>query len=149
MALINNWDLKESNNAIYELAGGEVRYAISDLGATFGQTGNTLVRSKNNLQDYRGTEFIQDVKLENVDFFLSSRPFLPTAIHVPYYVTRTNMQDIVKDIPRRDAKWLGQLLGQLSVEQLRDGFRAAGYAPEEAEGFATVVQGRIAELNKL
>ena len=144
-----NWDLKDSNNAIYELPGGELRYAISDLGATFGQTGNTLVRSKNNLEDYQGTEFIQDVKLESVDFFLSSRPFLPTAINVPYYLTRTNMQGIVKDIPREHAKWLGQVLGQLSREQIRDGFRAAGYSAEEVDGFAIVVEGRIAELNKL
>ena len=56
MALINNWDLKEINNAIYEEKGEGRRYVVSDLGATFGETGNPLTRSKSNLKDYRGTK---------------------------------------------------------------------------------------------
>ena len=149
MALMNNWDLKEVNNAIYEEQGEKPRYVISDLGATFGRTGNPLVRSKNNLRDYRRTKFIQKVKPEEVDFFLSSRPFFLTAVDVPNYVTRTKMQGIAKHISRTHAKWLGQLLGQLSTEQIRDCFRAGGYSPEEVAGFAKVVQGRIADLNRL
>jgi hypothetical protein len=149
MALMNDWDLKEVNNAIYEEQGGKPRYVVSDLGATFGRTGNPLVRSKNNLRDYRRTKFIQKVRSEHVDFFLSSRPFFLTAIDVPNYVTRTKMQEVAKHIPRTHAKWLGQLLGQLSTEQIRDCFRAGGYSPREAEGFANVVQGRIKDLNRL
>ncbi len=41
MSLLNNWDLKEINNSIYEIH-GERRYLVTDLGATFGNTGNTL-----------------------------------------------------------------------------------------------------------
>jgi hypothetical protein len=149
MALMNNWDLKESNNAIYEESGERPRYVVSDLGATFGRTGNPLVRSKDNLRDYRRTRFIQKVKPEQVDFFLSSRPFFLTAVDVPNYVTRTKMQGIAKHISRTHAKWLGQLLEQLSTEQIRDCFRAAGYSPGEVAGFAKVVQGRIADLNRL
>jgi hypothetical protein len=149
MALMNNWDLKEDNNAIYEEQGEKPRYVISDLGATFGRTGNPLVRSKDNLRDYRRTKFIQKVKPEEVDFFMSSRPFFLTAVDVPNYVTRTKMQGVVKHIPRTHAKWLGQLLGHLSVEQIRDCFRAAGYSPVEVVGFAKVVQKRIADLNRL
>ena len=112
-------------------------------------TGNSITRSKSNLEDYAGTEFVQKVTPEHVDFFLSSRPFFPTAVDVPNYLTRTKMQDVAKHIPLIHAKWLGQLLGQLSAEQIRDCFRAAGYSPEEVNGFAKVVQGRIADLNKL
>ena len=149
MALINNWDLKEVNNAIYDEKGQGRRYVVSDLGASFGETGNSITRSKSNLDDYSGTPFIQKVTPEHVDFFLSSRPFFLTAVDVPNYVTRTKMQGVAKHIPRTHAKWLGQLLGQLSAEQIRDCFRAAGYSPEEVEGFAKVVQGRIADLNQL
>ena len=134
MALINNWDLKEVNNAIYGDKGTGRRYVVSDLGA---------------LEDYMGTTFIQKATPEYVDFFLSSRPFFPTVVDVPNYVTRTKMQDVAKHIPRTHAKWLDQLLGQLSAEQIRDCFRAAGYSPEEVEGFSKVVQGRIADLNQL
>jgi hypothetical protein len=35
MALMNNWDLKKMNNAIYELDRRELRYVVSDLGATW------------------------------------------------------------------------------------------------------------------
>jgi len=58
------------------------------------------------------------------------------------------MQDIVKDIPVADAKWLGKLLEPLSDEQIRDCFRAAGYTPEEVEGFAATVKERIRDLNR-
>lgn len=149
MALMNNWDLKESNNTIYEDQGEEPRYMVSDLGASFGRTGNTLVRSKSNLRDYLGTNFIQNVKPEHVDLFMSSRPLFFKAFAIPYYAKRTGMQRVAKDIPRTHAKWLGQLLGQLSGEQIRDSFRTSGYSPEEVEGFTKVVQGRIAELNQL
>jgi hypothetical protein len=149
MALINNWDLKEVNNAVYAENGQGPRYVISDLGASFGETGNSITRSKSNLEDYAGTEFIQKVTPEHVDFFLSSRPFFPTAVDVPNYLTRTKMQDVAKHIPLAHAKWLGRLLGQLSADQIRDCFRAAGYSPEEVNGYAKVVQGRIADLKRL
>jgi len=149
MALMNNWDLKEVNNAIYVEGGEETHYAISDLGATFGKTGNFFTRSKSDLADYRNTKFIQKAKSERVDFHLNSRPFVLTVFDVPNYRTRTKMQSIVKDIPRAHAKWVGQLLGQLSAEQIRDCFRAAGYSTAEVDGFTKVVQGRIADLNKL
>jgi len=44
---------------------------------------------------------------------------------------------------------MGQLLARLSPEQIRDAFRAAGYTPEETEGFAKVVERRIGALTAL
>jgi hypothetical protein len=149
MALINNWDLKEINNAIYDEAGEGPRYIVSDLGASFGKTGNSLTRSKSNPDDYSGTHFIQKVTAEHVDFFLTSRPFVLSVFNAPNYAKRTHMQDIVKEIPLADAKWLGKLLEPLSDEQLRDCFRAAGYSPEEVEGNAAIVKERIKDLNRL
>ena len=149
MALINNWDLKEVNNAIYDEKGSGPRYVVSDLGASFGQTGNPLTRSKSNPADYVGTAFIQKIEAKTVDFHLSSRPFVLTAVDVPNYMTRTHMQDVVKKIPVADARWLGSLLGQLSENQLRDCFRAAGYSPDAVEAYTTVVKERIKDLNQL
>jgi hypothetical protein len=59
------------------------------------------------------------------------------------------MKNVTKHIPPADAKWLGRLLGQLSEEQIRDCFRAAGYTDDEVNGYATEVQKRIAALNAL
>jgi hypothetical protein len=52
-------------------------------------------------------------------------------------------------MPRSHARWVGELLGCLSTGQLRDCFRAGGYSPDEVEGFAQVVESRIAGLWKL
>ena len=45
IALLNNWDLSTPNNSVYDV-GTERRYVVSDVGATFGETGNSFTRSK-------------------------------------------------------------------------------------------------------
>jgi hypothetical protein len=149
MALINNWDLKEVNNSIYDEKGGGRRYVVTDLGASFGKTGNVIARSKSNPGDYDGSQFIQKITPEHVDFILSSRPFVLSAVDVSNYARRTHMQEVVKDIPLAHAQWLGKALAQLSDEQIRDCFRASGYSPEEVEGYAAVVKQRIKDLASL
>jgi hypothetical protein len=148
MALINNWDLTTVNNAIY-VADGERHYEASDVGASFGKTGNSISRSKSDLKGYEESKFIEKTTPTEVDFVMHSRPFILSAFNVPNYEKRTNMEKIVKHIPRQDAKWLGQILGRLSDEQVRDCFRAGGYSAEQVEAYAKEVQKRIAELNAL
>ena len=148
MALLNNWDLKTINNAIYEVA-GEQRYLVSDVGATFGKTGSSISRSKSNMKDYDDSKFIDKKTSSDVDFALHSRPFFLAAVNVGNYENRSRMERITKHIPIADAKWLGQLLGQLSDEQIRDCFRAGGYGPDEVDGYAKEVQERITALNAL
>src|SRR5207245_10551047 len=58
MVLMNNWDLKEINNAI-DVVDGEQRYVVSDLGASFGKTGNTITRSKGDLKGYKESKFVK------------------------------------------------------------------------------------------
>lgn len=59
------------------------------------------------------------------------------------------MEKVTKNIPLEHAKWVGQMLAQLSDEQIRDAFRAAHYKPEEIELFATALRRRIDQLNSL
>jgi hypothetical protein len=148
MALLNNWDLSPTNNAIYELS-SERRFLVSDIGASFGQTGNYFTRSKSVLDDYAGSPFIERTTPEYVDFVMHSRPFFLSVFVFPQYRERTRMEQITKHIPREDVRWLGQKLARLSAEQLRDCFRAAGYRPEEVDGFVRVVQDRIAALTAI
>jgi hypothetical protein len=155
MALINNWDLKDENNAVYEekKADGdpELRYEVSDLGASFGTTGRSLTHSesKGNLNSYQHSRFIRKVGSEYVDFNVPSRPALIYMFTPKEFISRMDMRWIGKHIPRSDAKWIGGLLAQLSPSQIRDAFRAAGYSPEQADGFSHVVEERITELNRL
>jgi hypothetical protein len=148
MALVNNWDLKTINDSIYEVD-EQAEYVVSDVGATFGKTGDPLHRSKSVLKDYEDSKFIDKVTGDFVDFVLHSRPPLLAAINIANYEKRTHMQDVTKHIPRADAKWLGVGLSQLTEQQIRDCFRAGGYTQEEVDGYSAVIQNRIAALNAL
>jgi hypothetical protein len=147
-SLVNNWDLKTINDSIYEV-NDEAEYAVSDVGATFGKTGDPIHRSKSVLQDYEDSKFIDKVSGDFVDFVMHSRPPLLAVVNIPNYEKRTHMQDVTKHIPRTDAKWLGERLSQLTEQQIRDCFRAGGYTQEEVDGYSTVIQNRIAALNAL
>lgn len=149
MALINNWDLKAINNAASDTVAGGGQYRITDLGATFGRTGNSLNRSKGVLRDYAETPFIEKVTPAYVDFVMHSRPFFPAFFALPNYRFRTRMESVVKHIPIADARWMGERLGQLSSEQISDCFRAGGFSPTEVEGYSRVVMQRIAALKSL
>ena len=155
MAVINNWDLKDVNAAVYQVkvdAGMlEKRYAISDLGASFGTASQSYsgARSKGNLEAYGASQFIENVTPDFVDFFSPGQPSPFVLVDPPLYFAERHLRWIGKHIARADAKWIGQLLGRLSPDQIRDAFRAAGYSSEEVEGFAAVVQDRIAQLNRL
>lgn len=156
MALLNNWDLKDVNNAIYEekntdAGTPELHYAVSDLGASFGTTGRSVTHeaSKGNLKSYQHSKFIRKTTSEYVDFYVPSRPALIYLVTPKEYFSRVDMRWIGRHIPRSDAEWIGSLLAQLSPDQIRDAFRAAGYTPDQVNAYAAVVEGRIAELKKL
>ena len=148
MSLINNWDLKDANNRVFDTAGGG-EYGITDLGATFGRTGNSITRSKGVPKDYADTRFIDEVTPTHVDFVMQSRPFFPLVFHLPSYRSRTRMESIVKQIPIADARWIGIRLGRLSPDQIRDCFRAAGFSPADVEVYEDVVTRRIVALKNL
>ena len=148
MSFINNWDLKSTNNEVEDV-GGERRCVVTDLGATLGGTGNVFERSKGVETDYVRSPFISKVRPDYVNFTLHSRPFLLTVFNLPNYLARTRMEKITKNIPRADARWLGQRLALLSTEQIHDCFSAAGYTQKEIDGYTMVVQRRIAQLKAL
>jgi hypothetical protein len=148
MSLLNNWDLKPLNNSIY-VVDGERHYVVSDVGATFGKTGNALTRSKGVLGDYERSKFVAKVAPEYVDFEMHSRPFFLSVFAVKNYHFRTRMETITRHIPRADAKWLGQRLSLLTDDQIRDGFRAAGYGAGDVETLTRTLRARIAALAAL
>jgi hypothetical protein len=59
------------------------------------------------------------------------------------------MEQITKDIPRADARWLGRRLSMLTTNQIRDGFRAGGYGAGDAETLTKAMRQRIAALKAL
>jgi len=138
MVLINNWDLKDENNVILHTAGsGELRYAISDLGATFGKSGGPgffwrLTRSRNEPEDYADTKFIDRVKDGYVDFDFTGKN-----------------ERLFEKIKVEHARWIGERLTRLSDGQLATLFRSANYTPAETRLLTRVVRSRIEELATL
>jgi len=136
MALINNWDLKDSNNVIIKNR-GELRYVISDLGATFGHASTTpmfwrITRSRNNPENYAKSDFFEKVKDDRVVLHFGGKN-----------------RGLMKDISVNDAQWIAGLLSQLSDQQLRDAFRAANYTPGQVSVLAREVRERTNELVSL
>ena len=150
MALMNNWDLKDVNNSIYQVPGPqpEQHYVISDLGASFGTTGLNRA-AKGNLEEYRRSKWINRADGGFVDFNVPSGPSIGYLFVVPEMTRRMSLVWLGRHIPVADARWMGSLLARLSPQQIRDAFRAAGYSAAEADEFGRIVAQRIAELNRL
>ena len=142
MVLLNNWDTKDENNVLLAVpargGGTELRYAISDLGATLGDTGKwpllwRFTRSRNDPAGFRGDKLIDEIKDDGrVDFEFSGKK-----------------RDIYNAITVEQASWIGKLLSRLSDAQLRDAFRAANYSPAEVRTLSRAVRARINELANL
>lgn len=143
MALLNNWDIKDTNNKILQVRSdrtgrNELRYIISDLGATFGKVKLDvpgfwrIARTRNEPGDYRRSGFVEDVKNGQVYFFYKGKS-----------------QDLFDDIKIEEARWIGGWLSRLSDRQLTDAFRAANYTPAEIRMLTRAVRERINELVRL
>jgi len=136
MSLLNNWDLKDSNNKILlvnnDAGQPELRYIISDLGATFGKTGGFLSRSRNEPEDYVKAKFVEGVNGGEVKLSYSGKE-----------------QVLMRGITVADARWIGSLLSQLSDDQLADAFRAGNFTAEEIQMLVTATRARINQLVNL
>jgi hypothetical protein len=152
MAVMNNWDLKDVNNAVYQdKDSGRDLFLTSDVGATFGTNGLSWSkgRSKGNVDTFESSKFITRKTDTEVDFATPAAPSLMEAPNVPTYKMRRDLEWIGKKIPIADARWIGSLLKQLSQQQLMDAFRAGQFPPEDVEKYVRVLESRINELGEL
>ena len=146
MMLLSNWDNKDvrdvargSNTAIFEHRVGtstEARYLIIDWGAALGAWGSNVVqRGRWDPKAYaeQSATFITGVDGEVVQW--------------GYQGQRT--ADLTDNITRDDVRWFYRLAGQLTDEQLRDGFLASGATPDEAGYFTAAMRARIEKLREV
>jgi hypothetical protein len=135
LMMFNGSDIKNENNALYELneprEGAARWYVVRDLGTALGETGR--------LAPQRG----------DPDIF-EREPFI---LEVKNGVVRFNYhgwhQELLKQISPDDVVWASELLGQLSTRQWTDAFRAGGYDPAVADRFIGRLQQKIAEGRRL
>jgi hypothetical protein len=152
MAVMNNWDLKDVNNAVYSDKSSDRDILLtSDIGATFGTNGLswTKDRSKGDVDTFQKSKFITHQSETTIDFGTPAAPAKVLAVNAKQYQMRRDLEWIGKEIPIADARWIGSLLKQLSHQQLVDAFRAGHFPPDEIDEYVAVVEERIQELSAL
>ena len=158
MILVNNWDVKVSNNRVLITAfpgqqRQEFRYVVTDLGATMGRAdalGGS--RSKNNVYDYARSKFIDGIDDGMVDFDSDLTPkglAVLTVAFPPAFLSQQKKDDAMQDIPVSHARWIGAYLARLSNNQLHDAFRAAHYDRMTSDLYVRAVRNRINQLIRL
>lgn len=138
MVLVNNWDLKTPQNALYAVTRPqtEVRrwYVVRDLGASLGGTRWFIPGSKNDVESFEREPFIKNVEQGRVRFHFDGGWREP---------------HLKRDITPGDVRWTCSLLDRLSDQQMRDAFRAAGYQDDLVERFVRRLEQKIEEGLKL
>ncbi|HYE72983.1 MAG TPA: hypothetical protein VEF04_06625, partial [Blastocatellia bacterium] len=147
MVLLNNWDIKKSNNSIIcqgkaaDVSQSKCFYYVSDLGATLGATGSItrkLLRpfdppagSRGEADDYAEQNFIKGVRDGKLFFNYKGKD-----------------ADALKGVSVESAAWLGEMLGRLSEKQISDAFRAGGYEGAEHTEYVQALRWRIGQLQQ-
>jgi hypothetical protein len=134
MVMVNNWDVKTSQNAIYRVSenGDSPRqwYVVRDVGASLGKTNWFLPGVRDDVEAFEQEPFIESVEGNRVRFHYKGA-WLEPQLH-----TVVTPGDVV---------WICQLLSQLTDRQWRDAFRAGGYSDAEALRYIRRMRQKIEE----
>jgi hypothetical protein len=132
MAMLNNSDLKASQNTIYELdppRGGVRRwYVMRDVGQAFGATG-MIWPERNDIETFEKEKFIEGLREDGTVRFNYS------GLH----------KELFRVLRPADVRWTAERLSRLSDGQWEDAFRAAEYPPALAQRFIRRMKEKIAE----
>ena len=131
LLVFNSWDLKDSNNTIYERHhDGRIDrwYVVRDLGAALGESGR-LAPKRNNIGRFEKQQFITGVTGRFVDF--TYHGWQPSLVH--------------RAITVDDVRWAAGLLGGLSDRQWHDAFRAGGYPEDLSARFIRKIKANLAQ----
>jgi hypothetical protein len=145
--LLNNWDLKTSNNKVYVVTNEdgrtERRYVVRDLGASLGKARQPRMLSwfpfmrhkqgsKNSLEDFEAQGFVKAINGQTVEF--------------DYRGIDAALAD---SVTTSDLRWACELLSRLSEQQWLDAFRAGGYTTDQRARYVRRIQEKIAQARNL
>jgi hypothetical protein len=135
MVMVNNWDLKTSNNVVYQVQSGgngtRSMYVVKDLGGSLGKTSWPFFGStRNDLDGFADEPFIDRVADNRVTF---------------HYKGAWREPHLVASATPADVRWMCDLLARLSPQQWNDAFRAGGYSETEASRYIERLRQKIAE----
>jgi len=132
LLLLTSFDLRDSNNAVYEVGGGERWYVVKDVGGALGgRRGGPLgfLRSgtKSDIDRFESMEFVKG--------YDGTRARL--AYIGPYYRNLYDRHDAA------DVQWTCDRLDRLTPSQWSEAFRAAGYDPLVAGRYITRIRRKL------
>jgi hypothetical protein len=135
MRIINNWDLLDRNNAVFEFDsprdGPKRRYVVLDLGASFGKThGYTAIHSgtRSDVEDFESQGFVEGVDKDG---------------HVNFDDVGKWHRGLFSQITPEDVRWTCRRLAALSDGQWRDAFRAGGYDDLTITRYVRIMRSRM------
>ena len=135
-AALHHWDLKHDNTAIVQVRRGdalEALYLFSDLGSTFGKMERLprviSGRDRWNLEAYRAERLVDKVSEGKV------------------HLNHDGTAD-VDPVSLEHARWFAGLASQLTPDQVRRAFEAAGASAAERDGFSARFLEKIRELQQ-
>jgi hypothetical protein len=131
LLMLNSTDLKDDNNAIYQVAdeweGATRWFLVRDLGAALGETGKLYPR-RNWLEGFEQSGFITRATRDRVEFDYRGRH-----------------RELLSMITPGDVRWAAERMSRLTDRQWHDAFRAANYDPAIAERYIRRIKAKIAE----
>jgi hypothetical protein len=135
LLVFNSWDLKDSNNTIYEVHEGDTVgrwYVVRDLGAALGESAR-LAPKRNNIERFEHQRFITGVAGGFVSF--------------TYHGWQPEL--VRQAITVEDVQWAAGLLASLSDRQWQDAFRAGGYPDDLAARFISKIKANVDQAQQL
>jgi len=132
--LLNNWDLKKTQNRIYVLHDTKAepmrRYVVQDLGASLGKprTYPLPIGSRNDIDGFEQVDLVK--KTDGAKVTLDYRG---------------QHREIFRDISIADVVWACELMSRLSDAQLDDAFEAGGYPPALRERYIRKIRAKLQE----
>jgi hypothetical protein len=131
--LLNNWDAKVDNNNVLAMKhdDGSVKewYLVADWGGTFGKMGGVFSHSKWDPEAYAKQEFIKGVSGSTLQLNYTGKG-----------------GNVMKGVPVEHARWISARLSQLTDDQIRQAFRAAGATDTDTAAFAGRIRAKIQQL---
>jgi hypothetical protein len=129
--ILNNWDIKRSQNKVYEFErareGARRWFVVRDVGATFGKP-RWPSGTRGNPDHFDEHPFIRRVAGDRVEFADQGRH-----------------DELLEQVRRQDVRWISQRLAQITDSQWRDAFRAGGYSDATARRFIQRTKQKIAD----
>ena len=140
--VLNNWDMKTSNNRVYEAADPSAvprrQFVVRDVGSSLGQSKQFplfamlgtrgMQGSKNDLEDFEQQGFIEKVEGDDVDFDY-----------------RGMNQALVDTVTVGDVIWACERLANIPDGHWQAAFKAGWYPQAEADRYIAKIKEKIAQ----